>query len=142
MKRLHHLIYQSRVLRALSATELERLRDQSQQANQRAGITGILWYDGQRFLHILEGPGAVVRELFARIRLDCRHADVQVLANGPIAQRQFQCWEMAILRRSGRLLKQGDSCEPTPDALADHTLQLLLQDFQHTVLSAAVRYRP
>ncbi|MFD2787626.1 BLUF domain-containing protein [Hymenobacter rubripertinctus] len=135
---LHHLIYQSTALIVFSEGQLGQLMHHTRQRNQAAGITGMLWYDGRRFLQVMEGPAPILDCLFARIRTDCRHARLQVLANGPIRHRQFDTWLTAIV--NGPAQPSANGC-PDPGsslpAVGDEELRLLLNDFQRTALSTA-----
>lgn len=65
--------------------------------NRTLGITGCMWFSPERFLQVLEGEEAAVRGLFDTIRVDDRHADVDVLASGPIAIRNFERFSMRAL---------------------------------------------
>ncbi|WP_426492470.1 BLUF domain-containing protein [Hymenobacter sp. 102] len=130
MSVLHHLIYQSTAVTPFSAAELERLLSQSRPHNAAAGITGILLYDGNRFMQVLEGAPEAVEATFGRIRNDCRHTEVQVLANGPIGQRQFGEWLMSFITYiKCPEIGFGDS-PPVALTLSDASLCMLLHDFQ------------
>ena len=65
--------------------------------NRRDRITGLLHYDGRRFLQALEGPAALVEAAYARIRVDPRHFAPVVLSQRPIDAREFGNWDMAAL---------------------------------------------
>lgn len=130
MDSLHHIIYQSTAVTDLSGSELGRLLHQSQVHNQAADVTGVLLYDGTRFLQVLEGEKGAIEAIFARILVDCRHTDVEILANGPAEQRQFNSWSMGLMNYG-----------PTADSaiydarrallqVNDAALWLLLHDFQ------------
>ncbi len=89
------LIYISTAQHALPRRELPIILDSSQRNNRLAGVTGMLLFDGIRFLQALEGaPGAVTR-IFARIRADARHRAAVVLSQRPVAAREFGNWAMA-----------------------------------------------
>lgn len=115
---------------ALSGPELERLLNQSRVHNQLAGVTGMLLYDGSQFLQVLEGPAVAVSHIFSRIVPDCRHTDVQVLANGAVAQRQFNSWSMGLVNYG--TCSAVDFNDPVPALLnvTDAALWMLLHDFQ------------
>jgi Sensors of blue-light using FAD len=130
MSALHHLIYQSTAVTPFSAAELERLLNQSRPHNTAAGITGILLYDGSRFMQVLEGSPEAVAATFGRIRNDCRHTEVQVLADGPIGRRQFEDWLMSFITYiEYPEIGFGDS-SPVALPLSDASLCMLLHDFQ------------
>lgn len=130
MNPLHHLIYQSSAVTPLAAPELGRLLEQSHRNNQQLAITGVLLYDGSRFMQVLEGPKEAVHTIFGRIQVDCRHTGVQVLADGPIAHRQFPEWSMGLVddvRQPGSSPGESMACLRT---LTDAALWLLIREFQ------------
>ena len=129
MNSLHHLIYQSTAVTDLSGAELGRLLQQSRFHNQAAGITGILLYDGSRFLQVLEGEKWAVDAVFGRILLDCRHTDVQVLANGRAEPRQFSGWSMGLVSCAAGVWSGADDARPVLQQVTDTALGLLLHDF-------------
>ncbi|WP_051719057.1 BLUF domain-containing protein [Hymenobacter sp. IS2118] len=93
---LHHLIYQSQAMVPFEQPELAALLQRSRNFNRIHHITGLLLYtpDG-RFMQVLEGEQAVVRNLyFNRIVADPRHYNCRVIANGPGLQRCFTDWTM------------------------------------------------
>lgn len=131
MDSLHHIIYQSTSVADLSEPELGRLLHQSQAHNQEAGVTGMLLYDGLQFLQVLEGEKWAIEPIFSRIRLDCRHTDVQVLANGPAERRQFTSWSMGLINYNTAAMDSGLlDARPALLQVTDSALWLLLHDFQ------------
>lgn len=68
---------------------------QSQRNNQAAGVTGLLYTDGDRFLQVLEGENDAVAATFARIKADPRHHAVVILSDRAIEAREFGHWAMA-----------------------------------------------
>lgn len=63
--------------------------------NRRDGVTGLLYFDGSRFLQALEGPQASVKAVFDRISADDRHCGIVVLSTRDIEEREFGDWAMA-----------------------------------------------
>ncbi|GAA0674111.1 hypothetical protein FHT00_001429 [Sphingomonas insulae] len=68
---------------------------QSRRNNARARITGLLFFDGKRFLQALEGDDAQVDATFARIQQDARHHALVILSDRTIGAREFGEWAMA-----------------------------------------------
>jgi hypothetical protein len=66
--------------------------------NDRVGISGMLFCFSDRFIQVLEGPGAAIGELYERIRLDPRHRDVITVQDGPIEERAYGNWGMRRIR--------------------------------------------
>lgn len=72
----------------------------SRSNNRRDAITGLLHFNGKRFLQALEGEPALVEAAFERIRQDPRHFAVVILSRREVATREFGEWAMAHQERS------------------------------------------
>ena len=93
---LYHLIYQSRASAPFTDAELAAVLNWSRTYNRQIHVTGLLLHspDG-RFLQILEGEDADVRQLYYQhISVDPRHHQCQVLGEGSCAERSFADWSM------------------------------------------------
>lgn len=88
------LIYASVATKPLNGMEIENLRRQSFENNQRDEITGMIITRGDRFLQALEGPQATVEDTFLRIIVDPRHHSLVVLSRRLISRREYGEWEM------------------------------------------------
>jgi len=93
---LHHLVYQSQTITALSESALAQLLTQSRAFNAAHGLTGVLLYSQGNILQVLEGTEGIIAATFARIARDPSHSRVVKLADGPIADRQFAHWSMGF----------------------------------------------
>lgn len=94
------LIYRSHG--RISDEQGNALLGEAQSRNLRAGITGVLIHDGERFVQVIEGGEHDVDALFQRIRHDSRHRDVQVLELALDQPRLFGAWTMASARLDRR----------------------------------------
>lgn len=97
---MRQLLYISSAVSAAIVGDLATIVAQSVRNNRRAGVTGLLWGDGKRFLQVLEGEDAAVQTVFDRIRADPRHRAVVVLHDRTVAAREFGEWAM-VARRAG-----------------------------------------
>lgn len=70
----------------------------SRRNNAARRISGLLLFNGMRFLQLLEGPAASVEEAYAKILKDDRHYAVVKLSERTIEEREFGGWEMAFER--------------------------------------------
>lgn len=95
MNLMLQLVYISTSREEVSAAELQRILTASRRNNMRDGITGLLFFDGKRFLQALEGAPDKVTAAFARIREDARHSGVVVLSRREVEAREFGDWSMA-----------------------------------------------
>ncbi len=88
-------IYISSVRTAPDASVVADILSVSQSNNRRDGLTGLLIFDGQRFLQYIEGPEDRVRARIAKIRADWRHHALVILSERTTDRRQFGGWDMA-----------------------------------------------
>lgn len=75
---------------------LAEILELSRRNNRVAGITGLLMFNGKRFLQVLEGPSAAVSTTYDRIAADRRHRAPVLLARRQVAVREFGDWEMGF----------------------------------------------
>jgi len=96
--RVHHLLYRSQATSLLSEAQLAELVEQSQAWNNAHDITGLLCYSSTgHFVQVLEGTAEQVHKLFAKIRQDKRHSQVQALSDYATSTRWFADWRMAFI---------------------------------------------
>ncbi len=62
--------------------------------NAKADIDGFLMFDRTRFHQILEGPEDQIDALFAKIKADPRHTNIECLSRETITERYFSEWSM------------------------------------------------
>jgi hypothetical protein len=82
----------------LPASAIGEILSASRTNNAAAGVTGLLLYDGYRFLQALEGEPAMVNQTFQRIKADPRHRAVVTLSSRDVSERSFGSWAMAAQR--------------------------------------------
>ena len=91
------LVYVSQKSERLSGHSLSALVAGAAQFNATVGVTGILLFDGQRFLQYLEGPQEGIEAAFSRVRDAKSHGELMVLANGIVGSRFFPSWSMTLI---------------------------------------------
>lgn len=77
--------------------EMRRIEDASLRNNGRLGVTGALYFDGESFFQVLEGPETAVALLYDAIRRDARHEFPQVVCRHGIESRMFGLWSMKFV---------------------------------------------
>lgn len=93
---IFQLVYQSTATWFLSPDELLAILERSRANNARLQISGMLLYHGGRFLQLLEGDEAQVRERYEVIAADERHKWVSLVMTGPNGARDFPDWMMGF----------------------------------------------
>lgn len=75
-------------------SELARILESAVRHNGENSITGMLLYSDGNFLQVLEGTHDSVHETYQRICRDPRHANIMVLTEVEVPERQFAEWSM------------------------------------------------
>jgi hypothetical protein len=113
---LKTLTYTSRASLDLSAADLAAIQDTARHLNALDGITGLLVFDGVRFLQIVEGSEEAIDSLVDRLR-DER----------TVEERSFPDWSMELVRVSaGYLSARGEVETMLPAHVTAPVRQLVL----------------
>ncbi len=133
---LVHLVYASRAERALAPADIDAILARSCRYNPKNGITGVLCYDGEQFLQVLEGGRDAVNRLYADILRDARHRDVLLLDYAEIAQRRFAGWAMGRVNLAkvnpSLLLKYCERPALEPQSMSGRVSIALLEELIQT----------
>lgn len=92
---IRRLIYRSRVARNVRYADAEAIAQAAAERNQGTSITGLLLYTPSHFVQVLEGDHDAVTETLARITLDLRHSQLQIIDDREMPAREFDSWAMA-----------------------------------------------
>lgn len=92
---LLELIYTSLAGAQNDTDDVQNILTSSERNNVATSVTGLLLFDGERYIQILEGQPDDVETLFATITADSRHHSLELLHKGPITGRSFETWRMA-----------------------------------------------
>jgi hypothetical protein len=93
---MHQLLYVSNTAHNLTVGDLDNILTTSRRNNAMLGITGLLLFIEGGFLQILEGEERAVRELYARVATDPRHANPHLMLDREIPVRAFPQWSMGF----------------------------------------------
>lgn len=88
------LIYVSRAATTFRAEELAGLASHAATANAARAVTGMLAYNGEHFMQLLEGPEPAVAAIMVRIAADSRHSNLVVIRRDERAARECPDWSM------------------------------------------------
>jgi len=98
MSNLIHLVYLSVSSAILSEEELDIFLSEIRKNNQKLGVTGLLLYNDEFFIQVIEGTRDTIHNLFNVIKTDPRHSNIVKLLDEPIASRAFPDWSMGFRR--------------------------------------------
>lgn len=96
-QRSMRVIYCSTVTSMMEKDSFIDMVRQSVANNKKLNLTGILLFDGTYFFQVLEGDGEKVNAMIAKIGLDPRHANIQVLSSRQVEARLFPKWSMELI---------------------------------------------
>lgn len=97
---LKSLAYTSRARLDLDEADLRDIHQAARHLNALDGITGLLLFDGTRFMQIVEGGTDAIDNLVERLRRDDRHSAFEIREEKPIETRAFPDWSMELVRVS------------------------------------------
>lgn len=128
---LHQLTYISTARPSLTLPDVEQILTASRRNNGRRQVTGLLIFDGKRFLQALEGPVEAVEEAFSRIAGDVRHRALVKLSSRHVAEREFGNWSMGS-HLSGPVIGDGnmlDHVDAMTGGLSDSNMRETFRGF-------------
>ncbi len=92
---MRQIIYISTATAIATPEDPATILEVSRRNNVRDGLTGLLYFDGKRFLQVLEGDEAPIASALTRIHRDKRHRAIVVLSDRDVGTREFGDWSMA-----------------------------------------------
>ena len=92
---LLELIYTSLSTAAPGVSHVQEILESAERNNAASSITGLLLFDGERYIQVLEGISEDVEKIYDVICADERHQLVELLHKDSIAGRSFETWRMA-----------------------------------------------
>ncbi len=98
--RLKTLTHTSRARLDLTDEDLNDIHQTARHLNALDGVTGLLLFDGSRFLQIIEGAESAIDNLVERLRSDSRHSAFEIRDERYVERRSFADWSMELLRVS------------------------------------------
>ena len=100
---MRQIVYISTARQEVSATHVAQILSVSRRNNARDAITGVLFFNGKRFLQALEGEADAVARAYDRIKADPRHFAVVILSERTVDAREFGDWAMASANESNQV---------------------------------------
>ena len=94
---LIRLVYASKISTAYEQGDIESITEASKSNNPLINVTGVLCYNNDYFLQVIEGSRVCVNQLYHKILQDKRHYDPAILQYEEITEREFDNWSMGYI---------------------------------------------
>ena len=88
------IIYISRAKQNFTSGDLAELHELADARSRSQNITGLLLFDGIRFIQALEGDDTAVQAVMSQIIEDPRHDNISYFNSITTDSRQFKSWTM------------------------------------------------
>ena len=125
---LKTLTYTSRARLDLTAKDLADIQSTARTLNALDGITGLLAFDGTRFLQIVEGAEDAIDSLVERLRRDPRHSGFEIRDERFVEAGSFPDWSMELVSVSAGFLHARSELESAlPLGVAPAVRELILR---------------
>ncbi|KQN26538.1 activator of photopigment and puc with BLUF domain protein [Sphingomonas sp. Leaf33] len=92
---MRQILYISTAAGKVAGDHADDILATSRRNNGADKVTGLLYFDGKRFLQALEGDEIAVSRALARIEKDARHRAIVILSDRTVEAREFGDWSMA-----------------------------------------------
>jgi hypothetical protein len=100
------LTYTSMAIPLLVMPDIKRILEIAKKYNSENKITGCLLYYKYQFIQILEGEEETIEKLYAKIKQDKKHFNVNLLYRNEISERIFLQWSMAFKELNENTLEE------------------------------------
>lgn len=94
---IHAIAYTSEAVPGFDLYAADDLARGAAEFNMQAGVTGLLLFDGARFLQYLEGPEDGIAVAYSRVQNSKRHTRIVELGKAHTGRRHFPYWAMRML---------------------------------------------
>lgn len=134
---LKTVAYTSRARLDLGEDDLRQIHEKARHLNALDGISGLLVFDGARFLQIIEGSEEAIDNLVERLRHDPRHSAFEIRDERLVNSRSFPDWSMELVRVSAGYLKgRSEIASLLPPATSAQVRELALRMSDELSISA------
>ena len=125
--RLKTVTYTSLARLDLTSRELVNIHQTAKRLNALDGITGLLLFNGSRFLQIIEGSESAIDALLERLRRDDRHSAVEQRDVRFVDCRAFADWSMELVEVNASYLLAREEIEAALPADLPPAISELIQ---------------
>ena len=130
---LKTIAYTSLARLDLTAQDLADIHASARRLNALDGITGLLVFNGKRFLQIIEGAESAIDDLVDRLRADPRHSAFEIRDERIVAERAFPDWSMELVRVSTRYREARNEIGAVLPAGLSPAIRNLIDDMAGTI---------
>lgn len=113
----------------LSLGKVDAILETSRRNNQALGVTGLLLYNGNNFMQLLEGEPSALSALMRRIGTDSRHSGVSMLHSGKVAERICGEWAMKRLYFGDNYAERHEKLNQDLPAALDSLVRQVILNF-------------
>ena len=128
---MKQLIYRSQPF-GFDSAMLAGILTRARHNNRRDDITGALICRQDMYLQLIEGPADKIDALYARILVDDRHCDVQLLLNHDVDQRLFPLWSMLDDTMPSMAWSPGEIADGAIETATPAMLQTIFENVART----------
>lgn len=138
MSYLAQLIYRSKATPLFRRGGIEDFVRSTSALNARHGLTGVLLFDGEYFLQVIEGELHKLQSLLDVLKADARHTGLVILRLDAIKERAFPSWGMAnvCLRHPAPHTKTVDESSGRPAMTIAQDITVRGDERLHLVIEA------
>lgn len=91
------MVYTSARTKVCDENEIKNILNSCKKNNPGHSVTGVLVHSDKRFIQVIEGDKLEIETLYEKIKLDKRHAGLNIRVMEPTNERHFGGWHMAFL---------------------------------------------
>lgn len=102
---MKRLIYSSIASQEVDFKSVGDILTHAVSKNKEKGITGMMVYDGHKFLQCIEGDESEIDGLYQKIANDFRHHALHIIGEKLDKQRVFSQWNMGYLNNEQEIKK-------------------------------------
>ncbi|WP_282126239.1 BLUF domain-containing protein [Marinifilum flexuosum] len=137
MPNLIHIVYVSFSRNQLSELKLDELLSEIRPKNLANGVTGLLLYNDEIFIQVIEGELNTIRTLYDLLQKDKRHTNIVKILEERIDQRSFPNWSMGYQKLS----KEDSKVLPGfTDVMSSNDIRETLKQSSQAIVDLIVKF--
>ena len=133
MEQLKALTYTSWARPGITAAEVDAILGSARVNNPLDGLTGVLLFNGDAFVQIVEGSATAVDALALRLATDPRHFNMSIRDERAIEARTFPDWSMAFMRLADGRFEGEDAVARALERDLPQSLRNILLGLTHAI---------